>query len=124
MTNPRHTLGQRGEAFVAERMQHSGYTILDRNWRHGAHGELDIIARHGDELVFVEVRTRQGTLHAAIEWALSSVDAAKQSRLVELCHAYMDAHGLDNLPYRIDVAAVGWSGGHFVLEVIHNAVDW
>jgi putative endonuclease len=125
MTDPRHSLGQRGEDYVATRMIQAGYTIRDRNWRHAPLGEIDIVAQHGDRIVFVEVRTRRGPVRAAVEWALSSVDSHKQARLVELAQAYLDAHELgEDVNWRIDVAAVGVQGGALAMEVIQNAVDW
>ncbi|NDJ75045.1 MAG: YraN family protein [Chloroflexi bacterium] len=120
----RHTLGQHGENWVADRLQAAGYTILARNWRHPDLGELDIVAQEGDEIVFVEVRTRRGAVEAAIEAALSSVDARKQTRLVALAQAYLDAHDLDKTPWRVDVAAVAHQHGKLTLEVVHNAIHW
>jgi putative endonuclease len=122
--NPRQPLGQRGEEWVAGWLCGAGYTILDRNWRYGAEGELDIVARQGNEIVFVEVRTRRGPLQEAITWALESVGARKRDRLVRLAQAYLVQHHLDDMTWRIDVAAVGCEGGRLSIEVIHNAADW
>ncbi|MBN1202367.1 MAG: YraN family protein [Anaerolineae bacterium] len=124
MTGHRQTLGQRAETLVTSRLQRAGYTILARNWRHGTLGELDIVARQDDEIVFVEVRARRGPLHAAVEQALASVDARKQARLVALAEAYLSAHDMHNTACRIDVAAVGCQDGKLVVEVIKNAVGW
>lgn len=54
-------LGARGEALAAEYLEGLGYRLLDRNWRSGREGELDLIARDGAEIVAVEVKTRSGT---------------------------------------------------------------
>jgi len=124
MSPPRQSLGQRGEALVADRLSRAGYTILARNWRHGAQGELDIVARRGAELTFVEVRTRRGPLNKAVEWALASVDDRKRARLVHLAEAYLDTHGLEGAAWRIDVVAVACQGSRLVMEVITDAVEW
>jgi putative endonuclease len=124
MSDPQQSLGTRGEAWVAARLRHAGYTILDRNWRQPTLGELDIVARRADVVVFVEVRTRRGSLQAAIDAALQSVDARKQARLSALAQAYLAAHDLEHAAHRIDVAAVGYNGTAFAMEVITNAVDW
>ncbi|MEW6580684.1 MAG: YraN family protein, partial [Chloroflexota bacterium] len=52
MSDPRRSVGQRGERAVAARLRRAGYTLLARNWRHRELGELDLVARHGDEIVF------------------------------------------------------------------------
>ncbi|MBN2303235.1 MAG: YraN family protein [Anaerolineae bacterium] len=124
MTDPRHTLGQHGEAFVAQHLEAAGYVILDRNWRHGKHGEIDLIARRENEIAFVEVRTRRGPLQAAVDAAISSVTPDKQRRLLTLVQAYRDAHRLDGLHWRIDVAAVAVQGTTFVVEIMYDAVEW
>ncbi len=124
MPDPRHSLGQRGETLVADSLRRAGYTILARNWRHGTTGELDIVARRGDQIVFVEVRTRRGPLEDAIGWALESVDEAKRARLADLAQAYLAAHDLERLTWRIDVAAVSVQGSVMAMEVVHHAVDW
>lgn len=122
--DPRRDLGQRGEAFVAAHLARTGYTILDRNWRLAALGELDIVARQGDEIVFVEVRTRRGPLQTAIEQALESAGPRKRARLARLAEAYLAANNLDDQAWRVDVAAVGCESGTFALEIIRYALDW
>jgi putative endonuclease len=117
-------LGQRGESLVADRLALAGYTILARNWRHGALGELDIVARRGAQIVFVEVRTRRGPLDAAVEWALASVNDRKRARLARLAQTYLDLHALEGVTWRIDVVAVACHGSRLVMEVITDAVGW
>jgi len=124
MPHPRQTLGQRGETLVADRLARAGYTILARNWRYGALGELDIVARRDAQIVFVEVRTRRGPLDAAIDWALASVGGSKQARLLGLAEAYLETHGLKGVAWRIDVAAVACQDNRLVMKVITDAVEW
>lgn len=124
MTDPRHTTGQRGEDLVAARLEQAGYAILARNWRHPELGELDIVAQHGETLVFVEVRTRRGTLAQAVERALASVDDHKQARLAALAQAYITEHALEHLAARVTVAAVAIQGSTHAIEVIKDAIEW
>ncbi len=124
MSDPRRSVGQRGERAVAARLRRAGYTLLARNWRHRELGELDIVARHGDEIVFVEVRTRRGTLEQAMSAALESVDERKRARLIALAQAYLDAHDLTGVRWRVDVAAVAWAGNTCAIQIIPNAVEW
>ncbi len=124
MSDPRHTLGIRGERAVLARLRREGYTILARNWRHSQLGELDIVARHGDEIVFVEVRTRHGAARQALDRALTSIDETKQARLLALAQAFLEAHGLQNTPWRIDVAAVACTGSTITVCLLTDAVEW
>lgn len=124
MSDPRQSLGQRAEALVVERLRAAGYTILDRNWRHGKQGELDIVARHGDTLVFVEVRARRGPLQESIDYALESVNARKRNRLIRLAEAYLAVHGWQAMPCRITVVAVAFQGEAVSMEIIKDAVEW
>ncbi len=124
MPDPRQTLGQQGEEFVARRLLETGYTIRDRNWRHSTYGEIDIIAQHGALIVFVEVRTRRGPAQRALDQALASIDAAKQARLIRLAQAYLDAHDLTETEWHITLAAVGYDRGQFALEVVKDAIEW
>jgi putative endonuclease len=124
MSDSRRNLGQRGEDFVAYRLLRDGHSILARNWRHSQFGEIDIVARCGHEIVFVEVRTRSGPAPIAVNGALTSVDAHKQAKLVRLAQAFLDAHDLHDAVWRIDVAAVGYQNGAFSMEIIRDAVEW
>jgi putative endonuclease len=124
MSDPRSSLGKRGENFVADRLRHAGYTILARNWRHSKFGEIDIVAQHADQIVFVEVRTRRGPAQIAVDAALSSVGTRKQVQLVRLAQAFLAAHNMHEAAWRIDVAAVGFQNGAFSLEIVRDAVEW
>ena len=128
MPHIRQTLGRRGEDFVVAELRRTGYTILARNWHRGKHGELDIVARHGNEqhnpIVFIEVRTRQGPVNTAIEQALASVDTHKRTQLLRLAEAFLAEHNLEHIEWRITIAAVGYDRGTFTLEVIKDAIEW
>ena len=78
MTTPRIRLGNWGEGVAGRFLQEKGYRLLDANYR-CRWGEVDIVAQEGDELVFVEVRTRRGAEYGTPE---ESVTAAKSRRLI------------------------------------------
>lgn len=121
MPSPRQDLGRLGEERAAEHLARAGYVLLARNWR-CAGGELDIVARHGAQLVFVEVRTLRGGLWRPEE----SVGAAKAGRLRALAYAYLEAAGLSpEVAWRIDVIAVELdaAGRLARLEQIEHAVE-
>jgi putative endonuclease len=101
--NYKRQLGQRGEEVAAEHLRQQGYAILARNWRCPA-GEVDIVAREGETLAFVEVRTRRagGRLGTPEE----SVTPRKQARMVEVAQTYLQEAGLDDAAWRLDVVAI------------------
>ncbi len=97
----RRMLGQAAEARAAVYLVEAGYTVIDRNWRR-RNGEMDIVARDGEWLVFVEVRARRGSALGSPE---ESVTRRKQARLVRLAQQYL-AECVWEGPWRIDVLAL------------------
>ena len=118
--NDKRKLGRRGEDIAAAHLSRQGYAILARNWR-CPHGELDIVAREGETLTFVEVRARRGDRLGTPE---ESITPAKQSRLVELAQTYLQETGQTDQDWRIDVVAIemGWRGEVKRINLIRNAV--
>jgi putative endonuclease len=100
----RRWFGSRSERAAARFLRRQGYRILARNFS-CPHGELDIVARDGDSIVFVEVRST-GTEHA--DRPAESVDAAKQRRLTNLALHYLQRRRLLGRPARFDVLAMSW----------------
>lgn len=122
-TDKRRRLGHFGESAAAAYLLRQGYTILERNWR-CASGELDLITRYGDELVFVEVRARQGRGNYGSPE--ESLTPAKQTRLITLAYAYLDTHQHHgNTPWRIDVIALQLDQAGRIARLNHipNAVE-
>ena len=103
MTEARQNLGISGENLAAGELESRGYAILERRYR-TAHGEIDIVARDGETLVFVEVRRKSG---AGCGTAAESVTPAKQRRVIRMAVEYLWLHGLyDRCPVRFDVVAI------------------
>lgn len=98
----RRKLGNWGESVAATYLEAQGYAILIRQWR-CARGEIDLVARDGEELVFVEVRTRRGESAGTPE---SSITPRKTQRLLHLAQEYLLAHQLEEIPWRIDLIAI------------------
>lgn len=113
----RSELGRSGEQYAAEYLIAKGYAILARNWRVG-HLEVDIIGMEGDEVVFVEVKTRQG---GDVDAAVMAVDAAKQQNLVSASRVFMKAAGLPHHRIRYDIIAVNVVDGQPRLTHIPGA---
>ncbi len=120
MTSRRQRLGAYGESVAARLLTERGYRILERNYRCDV-GEADIVALDGDVLVFVEVRTRQGTRFGTPE---ESIGPRKQEKMIEVAQTYVSEHEYDG-DWRMDVVAVvlGPDGRVERCEVIPNAVE-
>lgn len=86
----RSALGRYGESLAARRLTETGLTVLERNWRGGRTGEIDIIARDGDALVIVEVKTRRA---GPYEHPMAAVTPAKAERLRTLAERWLQEHG-------------------------------
>ncbi|MFF4400642.1 YraN family protein [Streptomyces sp. NPDC001480] len=86
----RGALGRYGEDLAARRLGEAGMTVLERNWRSGRTGEIDIVARDGDVLVVCEVKTRR---NGAFEHPMAAVTQAKAERLRGLAERWTQEHG-------------------------------
>ena len=116
----RQQLGQRGERLAKQFLVSQGYVIEEANVRFPV-GEIDLIARDGQVLCFVEVRSA-----ASEEWGgpLGSVGPRKQRRLIRAAQWY--AQRLQRLPpeMRFDVVAIDWlPEGAPRIELIRGAFD-
>ena len=78
-------LGKWGEDLAADYLQHKGYTIIERDWKSGRR-DLDIVAKNGDVIVFVEVKTRRNSLYGQPEEA---VDYRKLQSLQQAINHYI-----------------------------------
>jgi putative endonuclease len=115
------SIGQRGEVLAAEYLRSKGYVILTRNWK-CSQGELDIVAKIGSTLVFVEVKTRRAQNN---EDAFASVVSLKRKRLLAAVHHYLQAHNLEESDWRVDVIGVALSRNATpLIEQVEDALDW
>ena len=111
-------LGALGEAHSCEYLINQGYEILERNYR-TKFGEMDIVARKGDTVVFVEVKTRRST---GFGLPREAVNTRKQMNYYRLGEYYIQAHRqLKDVNYRFDVMEVYKVGEGFRVEHIVNA---
>jgi putative endonuclease len=109
--------GKQGEEIAAEHLRQQGFEILESNWRH-RRLEVDIIAREGNVLVFVEVKTRSYDYFGKPE---EFVSPAKERRLATAAAAYMEQIGHE-WAIRFDVVAIlKTTHGGFTVELIRDA---
>jgi putative endonuclease len=113
-------LGQRGEQAAADYLLGIGWAVVARNW-HGPRGEIDIIAQDGDTVVFVEVKARWNT---ATEEAFAQVSRRKQQALALTAEAYLEAAGMPDAAWRIDVIAVIFGAGAPAITHARDALLW
>ncbi len=98
----RLSLGRRGEEAAARHLQKLRYKILDRSVRL-LRGEIDIVARDGPTLVFVEVKTRRGLGFGS---PAAAVTGAKRFQIRRIAQLYLAKRGLRNQFCRFDVISV------------------
>lgn len=99
--------GTPGESLACRHLAGKGFAILARNYRCRS-GEVDVIARHGEATVFVEVKERHGASHGV---GCDSVTFGKRRRIVRAARLYAASHGLDETPLRFDVVSIDWTDG-------------
>ncbi len=107
--------GREGEQKAEEYLLVNGYDILEKNYKN-RFGEIDIIARYGKTLVFIEVKTKKTGLHGL---PAESVDARKQSRIGKVALAYITNNKIVNQPCRFDVLSIHDER----IELFTNAFD-
>ena len=108
--------GKQGEEIAVQYLIDKGYEILERNWRN-RHKEIDIIAKDGDELVIVEVKTRQTDEYGNPDVA---VTLQKQRLLISAANAYLFRNNLD-VETRFDIISIVFKEGKPVIEHIEDA---
>jgi len=111
-----NNLGSQGEEAAIHYLIEKGYTIREKNWRHGKY-EVDIIATDTENLIFVEVKTRTSERWGNPEEAVTK---AKIRRIVDSADRYTEMYDID-LPIRFDVIAVIWNGTSFDIKHFDDA---
>lgn len=95
--------GVKGEVSAKEFLVKNGFAILDTNVSFPGVGELDIVAKDGDVLAFIEVRTRSDN---AFGHPLETLTKTKISKIVRASGAYLSEHKIKCSSYRYDVVSV------------------
>jgi len=110
-------LGRAGEKAAARFYRWRGYTIAARNvrWRDG---EIDLVARRGRKIVFVEVKTRQQT---GSGHPYEAVDREKQLQIVHLAQRFLFTGKLTDLKVHFDVMSILWDGRRFRIQRFEDA---
>jgi putative endonuclease len=117
VSRARIAFGKTGEDLACAELERRGYAILARRHRCRS-GEIDIIARDGKTVVFVEVKARHSR---AFGEAAEAVTALKQRRIARIAAEYVVQQQLRDCPCRFDVVSIHFAGGQPAVEVFQNA---
>ena len=113
----RTELGKKGEDIACKFLKKNGYQIMERNYRNKA-GEIDIIARDKDDIVFVEIKTKLSKDFAQPEL---SVNPSKQRKIVKTALTYLMVKGIKKTGCRFDVIGITGEKEQRKIELIKNA---
>jgi len=99
----KRNFGKLGEQIAAEYIERYGFRILERNFRPGRLGEIDIIATENEYICFIEVKTRTS---ASFGTPAEAVDYAKRKKIKSLALIYLKSKNIDNANIRFDIVEV------------------
>jgi putative endonuclease len=119
MPDRRQRYGEAGEALAARLLRRQGYRILETNYRTPL-GEIDLIARERDTIVFVEVKARRSPHFGHPKTA---VTALKQRKLSMVALYYLKTTGQSGAKARFDVVAISGETERPEVEVVRNAFE-
>jgi putative endonuclease len=112
--------GASGEDLACQHLRRKGYTILARNFRCRS-GEIDVVARDGPTVVFVEVKERKGSSHGA---GHEGVTFGKRRRVIRAARLFVSSRGYGEAqPFRFDVVSIDWREGEPVVRHDPGAFD-
>lgn len=122
MGSVKQNIAKIGETFAADHLKAHGYEILAHNYRF-QRGEIDLIAQHGNCIVFIEVKTRRSLKYGTPQHAVTK---QKQQQISKIALAYLQTQNLLDTPCRFDVIAILLSPQCEVLklEQIESAFDF
>jgi putative endonuclease len=121
MSKTNQKLGKMGEDIAAEFFEARGFIVLERNYRTST-GEIDLIVRKDDLIVFVEVKTRTSTRYGLPEEAITST---KQEHMVTSAEEYILSHPENSEFWRLDVLSIliNQHNGNPQIEWFENAIS-
>lgn len=115
MLNADQQFGRKSESAALSHLQEKGYEIIGQNYRTRG-GEIDIIAKDGEVIVFIEVKARRSERYGSPKWGITP---AKQRKLSMAALYYLKEKRLMNSRARFDVVSIQQGK----IEIIKNAFD-
>lgn len=119
MNKERISLGKIGEELAVAHLKKIKYKILEKNYKCPL-GEVDLVARDKNTLVFIEVKTRKTKDFGG---PAAAVDLRKQRQLSKVALHYLNQKKLNNIPARFDVVAIELIGPAPHVELIRDAFE-
>lgn len=120
MTSQRIALGKKGESVARDFLEKAGYKILVNNYRTRC-GEIDIIARDRQTLVFVEVKTRRNNMYGT---AFEAITYKKQRQISRVAAEYVVQNGVADSPARFDVVSVSFETSTPRIDLVQDAFEF
>jgi len=120
MFNTARQFGKQSESLAVRYLEKNGYVILERNYRI-REGEIDIIAKDGDTIVFIEVKARRSGKFGNPKWA---VTPGKQKKISLTALHYLKATNRSNAKARFDVVTIRSEKNSSDMEIIKNAFEF
>ena len=115
-------LGDLGEKIAREYLEKKGYKILDKNFRYSNFGELDVVAQRSNDIIFIEVKTRNKTGPGGF-WPEDNITYDKQKKLIKLSQIWLSKFKLLEKSWQIDILAIEiYRDGSFDTRHTENAV--
>lgn len=111
--------GRQGEDLAAGYLERAGYRIIERNYR-CLFGEIDLVARDGGTIVFIEVKSRRSDRFGPPQ---ASVGPKKQKKMSQIALHYLEQNQLHACKARFDVVAVSLLPAGHRVELIRDAFD-
>lgn len=115
--NRKPSIGEQGEKIARDYLEKKGYDIVETNYRFG-HGEIDIIVRKDQLLIFVEVKTKKfGDFGDPINW----INRKKQRQIGRIAKGYLYENNITDLDCQFDVITLNYEDGAYKINHIENA---
>lgn len=114
----KHIIGKLGEDMATNYLQQNDYQIIEKNFE-CKQGEIDIIAKQKDYLVFIEVKTRTNRTYGMPK---DAVNQTKKKHIYQSAKYYVYSKHLENVPIRIDVIEIYKKKGKYLLHHIKQAI--
>ncbi|MBI5846374.1 MAG: YraN family protein [Nitrospirae bacterium] len=111
-------LGRKGEDLAAALCKEKGLTVIEKNFR-TPFGEIDLIAKDGNIIVFIEVKTRTGDAYGA---PFEAVTSRKRAKITKVAMSYLKRFRKE-VPARFDVISISMKNGKPDLEYIQDAFE-
>lgn len=113
-------IGQNGENIAEKYLKENGYIIIERNFR-CRQGEIDIIAKDGEEIVFIEVKTRRSIICGN---PAEAVNILKQKHIKKVAEVYVYLNHIENVYIRFDVIEIYYRKDTPKINLIKQAIDY